>query len=65
MQYKDKLKKREMDDSSQQAVRAGKAASDKAKKSKRTEGEDSPPAEVVAAKAAFEVARKARNEAQE
>ncbi len=65
MQYKDKLKKRERDDSSQQAAGAGKAASDKTKKSKRTEGEDSPPAEVVAAKAALEVARKARNEAQE
>ena len=65
MQYKDELKKRERDDSSQQVAGAGKAASDKTKKSRRTEGEDSPPAEVVAAKAALEVARKARNEAQE
>ena len=65
MQYKDELKKREKGDSSQQVAGAGKAASDKTKKSRRTEGEDSPPAKVVAAKAALEVARKARNEAQE
>ena len=65
MQYKDELKNREKDDSSQQAVGAGKAASDKAKKSKRMEGDDSPPAEVVAAKAALNEARKDRNEAQE
>ena len=56
MQYKDKLKKREKDDSSQQAAGAGKATSEKAKKSKRAEGDDSLPAEVVAAKAALEVA---------
>ena len=56
MQYKYKIKKREKDDSSQQVAGAGKAASDKTKKSRRTEGEDSPPAEVVAAKAALEVA---------
>ena len=62
---KDKLKKREKDDSSQQAVGAGKAASDKAKKSKRTEGDDSPPAKVIAAKAALDVAQKARNKVQE
>ena len=65
MQYKDELKKREKDDSSQQVAGTDKAASDKTKKSRRTEGEDSPPAKVVAAKAALEVARKARNEAQE
>ena len=64
MQYKDELKRRERDDSSQQVAGAGKAASDKAKKSRRTEGEDSPPAKV-AAKAALDVARKARNEVQE
>ena len=57
MQYKDKLKKREKDDSSQQVAGAGKAASDKAEKSKRMEGDDSPPA--------LEVARKARNKAQD
>ena len=56
MQYKDKLKKRERDDSSQQVAGAGKAAPDKTKKSRRTEGEDSPPAEVVAAIAALVVA---------
>ena len=65
MQYKDELKKREKDDSSQQVARASKAASDKAKKSKRTEGDDSPSAEVVAPKAALEVAQKATNKAQE
>ena len=41
MQYKDKLKKREKDDSSQQAVGAGKATPDKAKKSKKAEGDKS------------------------
>ncbi len=61
MNYKDKLKKdelktREKDDSSQQAVGAGKATSDKAKKSKKAEGDESPPAKVVAAKAALDVA---------
>ena len=56
MQYKDKLKKREKDDSSQQVAGASKAALDKAKKSKRAEGDESPPAEIVAAKAALEVA---------
>ncbi len=35
MQYKDELKKREKDDSSQQATGANRAASDEAKKSKR------------------------------
>ena len=65
MQYKDELKKREKVDSSQQAVGAGKASSDKARKSKMTEGDESPPAEVVAAKAALDIARKARNKAQE
>ena len=38
MHYKDKLKKREKDDSSQQAVGASKASSDKAKKSKKDRG---------------------------
>ncbi len=56
MQYKDKLKKREKDDSSQQVVGAGKAISDKTKMSKRTEGDDSPPAKIVAAKAAVDKA---------
>ena len=65
MQYKDKLKKRERDDSSQQVAGASKATSDKTKKSKRTEGEDSSPAKVIAAKAALKVARKSRSEAQE
>ncbi len=70
MQYKDKLKKdklrkREKDDSSQQAVGAGKAAPDKAKMSKKAEGDKSPPAEVIAVKAALDIANKARNEAQE
>ena len=41
MNYKVKLKKRENDDSSQQAVIAGKAAPDKAKKSKKAEGDES------------------------
>ena len=57
MTYKDELKKREKDDSSQQTVRAGKATPDKAKKSKKAEGDDSPPAEVVAAKAALNIAQ--------
>ena len=65
MQYKDKLKKRERDDSSQRVTGASKATSDKTKKSRRTEGEDSPPAKIVAAKAALEVAQKARSKAQE
>ena len=65
MNYKDELKKREKNDSSQQAVEAGKAASDKTKRSKKAEGDESPPAEVIAAKAAFKVAQKARNEVQE
>ena len=56
MQYKDKLKKRERDDSSQQVAGAGKAASDNAQKPKRTKGDDSPPAEVIAAKAALDIA---------
>ncbi len=56
MNYKDKLKKREKDDSSLQAVGASKAFSDKAKKSKRAEGDDSSPAEVIAAKAAPNIA---------
>ena len=56
MQYKDELKKREKDDSSQQVAGASRAASDKTKKSKRPEGDESPPAEVVAAKAALEAA---------
>ena len=65
MQYKDKPKKREKDDSSQQAARVGKAASDKAKKSKMAEGEKSPLAKVLAAKEALDVSQKARNEVQE
>ncbi len=65
MQYKDKLKKREKDDFSQQAAGANRAASDKAKKSKRIENDDSLPAEVVASKAALDVAQKDRNEVQE
>ena len=39
MQYKDELKKREKDDSSQQVAGAGKAASDKTKKSRSPEGQ--------------------------
>ena len=65
MTYKDEIKKREKDDSSQHTVGAGKAAPDKAKKSKKAEGDESPPAEVIAAKAALDIARKARNELQE
>ena len=50
-----------------QAIRAGKAAHDKAKKLKRGDSEVSPPPQalVVAAKAEFDGARKARNKAQE
>ena len=62
--YDNKLKKREKDDSSQQAVGAGKATQDTAKKSKKAEGDESPPAKVVAAKAAIDEVRKARNETQ-
>ena len=65
MQYKDELKKREKDDSSQQAAGAGKAASEKTKKSKKAEGDESSPAKVIAAKAVLDIAQKARNEAQE
>ncbi len=65
MNYKDELKNREKDDSSQQAVRAGKATPNKAKKSKKGEGDKSPPAMVVAAKAALDEAQKSRNKMQE
>ena len=64
MQYKDELKKREKDDSSQQAVGASKASSDKAKKSKKAEGDESPPAKVVAAEAALKVRIAALSERQ-
>ena len=53
------------DDIPQQAVGAGKAATDKPKKPKKAEGQESPPAAVVAAKAALDKARKERNEAQD
>ena len=64
MNYKDELKKREKDDSSQHEAGASRAASDKAKKSKKAEGDESPPAKVVSAKASLNIARKARNKAQ-
>ncbi len=51
MTYKDELKKREKDDASQQSVRAGKAAPDKAKKLKKAEGDESTNATVISAKA--------------
>ena len=53
------------DDSSKQAVGAGKVAPEKSKNQKKEEGEESPLAVVVAAKAALKEAQKARNEAQE
>ena len=63
--YKDELKKGERDDAPWQAVGAGKAAPDKAKKLKQAEGDESPPDEVFAAKAALNNTQKAWNEAQE
>jgi hypothetical protein len=63
--YKQELKKGEGDDTPQQAVGAGKAAPDKAKKLKKAEGEEFPQVAVIAAKAVVDTARKARNKAQE
>ena len=65
MTNKDKLKKREKDNASQQAARAGKAAPDKVEKLKKAEGEESPHAMVIVAKAALDKAGKARNEVHE
>ena len=56
MTYKDELKKREQDDASQQAVGAGKATPDKAKKLKKAEGDETPQATIIAAKAALKEA---------
>ena len=53
MTYKDETKKREKDDTSQQAVGASKAAPDMAKNLKKEEGDESLHAMVIAAKAAF------------
>ena len=63
--HKNELKKGEGDDTPQQAVGAGKAAPDKAKKLKKAEGEEFPQVAVIAAKAVVDTARKARNKAQE
>ena len=52
MTYKDELKKGKSNNVPQQAVGAGMAAPDKAKKLKK-EGDKSPPALAIAAKAAF------------
>ena len=43
MTYKDKLKKWEKDDASQQTAGAGKAAPEKSTKPKKADGDDSPP----------------------
>jgi hypothetical protein len=63
--YKQELKRGEGDNIAQQAVGAGKAATDKPKELKKAEGDESPPATVVAAKAALDKARKERNKMQD
>ena len=63
--YKDEQKKRGGDDTLAQAVRASKAAPEKAKKLKKAKGDKSPQAAVVAAKAALNGTQKARNDVQE
>ena len=63
--YKHELRKGEGDDTPQQAIRAGKATSEKPKKLRKAEGEDSSQATVVAAKAALNRAKKERNNAED
>ncbi len=65
MTYKDKLKKWEKDNASQQTVGAGKAVPEKSKKQKKAEVDESPPVVVIVAKAALNEAQKARNKVKE